>query len=292
MKLKKISRKLDLAEIIYYFGGTIIFLGLLTLISQNWASFNFLLKITFTLVLGVILHSLGLILKKFSITKSISPAFFLISALIIPIGFYILADNYGFDTTRAGVQSLIMGVLLLIYFFLYKIVSEKIFLVFAIIFGTCFLLSFSKYALPETWQPSLSRFYEYVVLIIGFIYLLLAQLISKTKHSFISGYLYTFGALAILSSALLLGEGRAYKRLFWDWSYIVFIFGAVFLSAYTKRRSIFVLAVIFLTIYILKITSEYFVKSLGWPVALVLAGMLIIAVTFSCIFLKGKYLKS
>ena len=44
--------------------------------------------------------------------------------------------------------------------------------------------------------------------------------------------------------------------------------------------------------YILKITSEYFSSGLGWPLALILAGLAMIGVGYMSISIKKKYLSS
>ena len=43
--------------------------------------------------------------------------------------------------------------------------------------------------------------------------------------------------------------------------------------------------------YILKITSEYFTEGLGWPLALVLAGLAMIGVGYVSLSVSRKYLK-
>jgi hypothetical protein len=43
-------------------------------------------------------------------------------------------------------------------------------------------------------------------------------------------------------------------------------------------------------IYILKITGEYFQDGLGWPLALVLAGLALIAVGYVAVYVNNKYL--
>jgi len=44
--------------------------------------------------------------------------------------------------------------------------------------------------------------------------------------------------------------------------------------------------------YILKITFEYFSSGLGWPLALVIAGLAMIGVGYMSISLKKKYLST
>jgi hypothetical protein len=64
----------------------------------------------------------------------------------------------------------------------------------------------------------------------------------------------------------------------------------ILLSIWLKSKSFLVFGALFLMIYILKITSEYFTNSLGWPLALVLAGLLLIGIGALSVWLNKRYL--
>ena len=66
--------------------------------------------------------------------------------------------------------------------------------------------------------------------------------------------------------------------------------GIIFLSIYVKNKAFLVFGSMFLMGYILKITSEYFAQSLGWPLALVIAGLALIATGYFSFYLNKKYL--
>ena len=58
------------------------------------------------------------------------------------------------------------------------------------------------------------------------------------------------------------------------------------------RLGAFEMSSMYLMAYILKITAEYFTDSLGWPLALVLTGLALIAIGYLHFNLKSKYLSS
>ena len=89
---------------------------------------------------------------------------------------------------------------------------------------------------------------------------------------------------------MALGGFQPNQDAFWELIYPVIIFGALFTSVYIKSKSVLTMGTIFLMIYILKITAEYFSTGLGWPLALVIAGLMMIGAGYMSITIKAKYM--
>jgi hypothetical protein len=68
------------------------------------------------------------------------------------------------------------------------------------------------------------------------------------------------------------------------------VFGMIFLSVYVKSKAFLVFGTIFLIVYILKLTGEYFTSGLGWPLALVVAGLVIMVVGYYAVKINKQYL--
>jgi hypothetical protein len=113
---------------------------------------------------------------------------------------------------------------------------------------------------------------------------------SKNERAPLSGFLYSFGILGVLGAALILGEWTPNQNVFWELIYPILVFGALFLSIHIKSKAFLIWGTIFLMAYILKITAEYFSTGLGWPLALVIAGLAMIGVGYMSISIKNKYL--
>jgi hypothetical protein len=64
----------------------------------------------------------------------------------------------------------------------------------------------------------------------------------------------------------------------------------VYASVHVKSKALLTFGSLFLGAYLVKITSEYFSDSLGWPLALVIAGLLLMAVGYVTLRLKRTYL--
>src|SRR6266481_1024926 len=199
-------KKIGAAEIFYYIGGGIVFLGIAILLSQNWQSLNFATKILATLGSGIAAYFVGVLFSRDRRTENLSPAFFLISALVMPIGLFVLFDNAGFDARSYEIQSLISAAMLgtfLVSLFLFK---KNIFAFFSILFGTWFFFSLTSFLANDNTYFDVSQFYEYRFLVAGIAYILLAYAFSKNRHttSSLQGFLYGFGVVGFLFAAFAL----------------------------------------------------------------------------------------
>lgn len=286
-----LTKKLGIAEILYYIGGAIVFLGIAIFLAQNWATIGFATKVLSTLGAGIAAYIVGVLFTSNEKTETAGSAFYLISALVTPVGIGVIFDNAGFDTSSYGAQSLISGILLATYLLSYFVFQKNVFTLFSILFGTWFFFSFTSFLMGggpfyQDWE-----FYEYRVLVIGLSYMLLGYTFSKNERSPLSGFLYGFGILGFLGAALALGGWEPNQNIFWELIYPGLVFGALFLSVYIKSKAFLTWGTIFLMAYILKITSEYFSSGLGWPLALIIAGLAMIGVGYMSISIKRKYFK-
>lgn len=286
-----LTKKIGIAEILYYIGGAIVVLGIAILLAQNWGMLGFGAKVLATLGAGVAAYIVGLLFQRDEKTEMVGSAFYLISALVMPIGLYVVFDNAGFDIESFGTQSLISGILFAMYMSSYLLLRKSVFVVFSILFGTWLFFSLTSFMIGG--NPYFDwKFYVYRVLGVGLMYVLLGYSFSKTGLASLQGFLYSFGILGFLGAALVLGGWEPYQNVFWELVYPGLVFGVLFLSVHLKSKAFLTFGTLFLMGYILKITGEYFSSGLGWPLALVIAGLALIGVGYMSISLKKKYLTS
>lgn len=286
------NKKIGIAEILYYIGGGIVFLGITILIFQNWSTLNVFTRILATFGASIAAYFVGLLFDRDERTKNISSAFYLIFALVAPIGLYVIFDNAGFDINSYGLQSSIWAIILSSCFLSYMLFKKNIFVFFSIIFGTLLFFSFTSFIISGSLYFQDLKFNEYRVLIAGLSYILLGYAFSKSERAPLSAFLYGFGILGFLGSALALGGWSPEQNVFWELIFPVLVFGAIFISINIKSKAFLTWGTIFLMAYILKITSEYFSSGLGWPLALVIAGLAMIGVGYLSISIRKKYLSS
>lgn len=285
------SKHLNLSQVLYYIGGAIVFIGICVLIFQNWDYFTTAVKILVTLGVAIAAYIVGALFNRYPNYQGVGLAFFLISALVTPIGFYVLFNQLGLDTASAAIGLLVYLIAFVAFLASYFAFRQIIFTLFSIIFGTGVFFFLVQWLVGNNLASAdLSKILEYQILVTGLAYMFLGYYFKQTTQRALTGVLYAFGALGFLGAAIFLGGWQPNQSAFWELIYPLLVFGIIFLSVYIKSKSFLVFGSLFLIGYILKLTAEYFSSGLGWPTALVLAGLVIIVVGYYAVKLNKKYL--
>lgn len=205
-----------IAEVLYYIGGGVVFLGIVILLQQNWETLGFATKVLVTLGAGIAAYFVGLLFGRDERTEKAGSAFYLISALVLPMGLYIVFDNAGVDAGTLVFQSLISGIMFSMYFLSFSLFKKNVFLLFSILFGTWFLFSFTSFLVDGRPYFDIWKFYEYRLLMVGLSYVFLGYAFSKGKHVSLTRDLYGFGILGFLGAAMSLGGWEPEQNIFWE----------------------------------------------------------------------------
>lgn len=285
----EVTGHFNLAEILYFLGGGIVVLGIAIFLGQNWALLNGVTKIAVTLGAGTAAYVTAVILIADERTEKISSAFFLIAALVMPVGMYVTLSVAGLNIGY-GWMSFIAGFLLAIYLASYFLFWKNVLLLFGIFFATCFFFSFasSMIEIGSIWSGL--RLYEKLWLAVGLSYILLAYSFEQGARAPLAGFLYGAGIFVLLAAALLLTGWRPYQSHIWEAIYPFLTFGAMYLSVVLRNQKFLLFGTLFLMLYLLKITAAYFSDSLGWPLALVIGGLLLVAAGAMALHLKRRYI--
>jgi len=279
-----------MTELLYFIGGATVIVGIVVSLGQNWAELKLGTKLLVTIGSALAAHCLGLFIGRNQSSRAIEHAFFLIAAVIMPIGLYILINNSGYHAQTSGMQSIIAGSMLSLYLLSQLFLKKPIFTLLIIFFSTWFFLSFSFFLLKGTPFLQTETLGCYLLFIVGIVYLFLGHAFNWHNHTSLSMTLYGFGTLFALFSALLLGGWKPEQNLFWEISCPLLAFGALYLSVLIKNKIVLSLGTFFLITYLFKVTYQYFSSSFGWPVALVCLGLSIILIGYFPITIKNKYL--
>jgi len=285
-----LTTHLGITEILYFIGGAIVFLGIAVLLYQNWTTLNTFTKILSTLGSGMAAYFVGLLFSREEKLELVGQAFFFISALVIPIGIGIAFYEAHAEVTSPGTQSLISAILVFFFLGSYFVFRKHIFTIFAILYGTWLFFSFTSYLVGSSNQFDAFKFYQYRFLVAGLAYMLLGYAFSKDERAPISGMLYGLGVIGFLGAAIALGGWSPNQNVFWELIFPGLVFGIIFLSVQLKSKSFLIFGSLYLMAYILKITSEYFTEGLGWPLSLVLAGLMLIGIGYYSVYLNRKYI--
>jgi len=127
---------------------------------------------------------------------------------------------------------------------------------------------------------------EIAALAIGSSLLLAAIGVDRTPHSVITPSWYFFGAIGFLYGLFDLVERTAFEIVF-----IVIASGFVYLSAAVQSRTLLLVATAAILGYTGWFTGEHFADSLGWPLALMLFGLLMIGLSAVAFRIDRQYIR-
>jgi uncharacterized membrane protein (UPF0136 family) len=284
------SSSRNLINVFYAIGAIIAVVGVGILIGQHWEEIGFAGRILVTLGISLLSYVAALLFYKPE-QMTVSQVMFTVSAALAPLGSYVLLNeaNISFDW---GTQIFVSLALLFIFGAAFIISRKNILVVICVGLGT-----WAYYALIfKVFSPDYYGSFDilkWAAMLLGFSYLLISyghhavsRAVSTTdakEKKAVENILYSLGTLAILSAGISIGG-------FFDLPYIILIFGAFYGSVYLKSRGMLILGALFLMAHIIKLTSKYFVDSIGWPVSLIVIGFLVIGVGYLTYYLNKKYI--
>lgn len=278
-----------LSAVLYFIGGSVVFLGMVFLIAQEWNGFSSAMKIFVTLGSGIAAFVVGVLFANQERLGAAGPAFFLIAALLMPGGLFVTFDEFGINIDTTLVQIQITGILLATYLAAYLLMRRNVLLTFALVFGSWLFMASMDFMVRGVPWFDHWRFFSYTILMLGVAYMLLAYSFSDTQRSVLSGWLYSFGAIGFLSAGLALGGWKPSQSMFWESIYPGLVFAIIFLSTHLKSKALLVFGSLALGVYLTKITAQYFSDSIGWAFALVIIGFLLMGVAYLAVRLNRRY---
>ena len=274
------------SKLLYFIGGGVIFIGIVAFVAQVWDALGPLMHVVITLGAGLAALTSGVLLSWHGRLGAAGPAFFLIAALVLPLGMAVALDEAGLDPEKLGLQSLMAIVLLTAFLAVYRLFRASSLLVYAIVYATWAFFAITGFMAGPDPRFAEAEFFEYRILAVGLAFLVLGWAFSGTERDGLSGPLYAFGSLAFLGSALALGGWKPSQNVFWELVFPGLVFVVLYLSVALKSMALLTFGSLFLGAYLAKITGEYFSDSMGWPLALMLLGLLLMGVGYLTFRLK------
>lgn len=276
----------SVTRMLYLIGAAIVVVGIIIFVSQIWEDIGSIGRISITLGLGMLFAALGSMLLKQKPTERIGPVFHVIGGLLIPGGAMVTLTELGRESTQLLPVAITYGIIFVFYLALAQIHKHVVLTFFTIINGTTFVYVLIESLLQNTTYR-LEDLYVYLTMVVGTSYILLAHSFKNTWNKDLVGVLCFFGSAAFLGSAI----SQVSDSVLWQVIYFIFIGAGLYLSIFLKSRAILIVSTIFLIGHISYITSEYFADSLGWPISLVLLGLIFIGLGYSSFRINKKYIQ-
>jgi hypothetical protein len=268
-----------LTRVFSYLGGIFILAGLTAYITLSWHHLNSAARILITLGPGIICLVLAVTMALQPTRRSSVAILVFLSAVFQTIGLFVAV--YEFSTSGGDIRVaalLIFGVLGAQYGLLFAKVKRTSFLFFTIYFSIGAFVNMCSL---------LNLTYNLIEFICGLSLLALSYGLQRTPYNSICGFGYFVGSVVLLWMAF---------DIVWDTSFeILYLAIAAFMlyaSTIVGSRSILITSAIALFSYISYFTGKHFMDSIGWPICLIIVGVVFFGMAHLVLRLNKKLVSS
>lgn len=283
-RLAKVPAKTGKAEssiivkLLSYLGGILIFAGLGAYISLVWDDLESAARVIITFGPGLIALILGIAALRDKRYEKAATPLFLIAAFLEPTGLFVFLREYFEGDNPALAGMIVFGPLMVQMGLIFWKTNRTSLLFFTLFYG--FAFSWAAMDFVEIDD-------DFISFVLGLSGLLITHVLNKTRHRamvpffyFIFGWAMAGGAYAIL---------KDFKPF--DFGLIGIAGLMVYASVIAKSRSFLVASVITMLVYIGYFTDEYFAYMVGWPIALIVMGLIMVGLSAYAVKL-GKKIKA
>lgn len=291
------KKRLSATSILYSIGGLILILGIGSFVFSFWNDLNGAVRVLITLGFAAAAYIAGTMLRGETDHGNISRVLFFVSGILAPIGAFVSLDTLGIDYSGFGWSATVALLLTAVYGASLFFFRTAEFAFFTTVFSTWTIYAVVGYTLEMSGGAQLLEdAYKYLTIAIGAAYLLIQSVIASSTVDAETGardqrafdrFLTFFGAAGIFGALIALSDWSPNQSLFWEFVSVVAVLGGLVLASRTANRTLLKTSALFVFILIIRFTSEYFVDSLGWPIALIVAGIALLAAGYGLIAL-GK----
>jgi len=278
-------------KIFNYVGGTLIFLGISYFIVNHWEFLNSFTKIFSTLGAAIAAFIVGMLFQVAKKFDPVSAAFYMIAGLLFPIGLQVTL-NVANVSWATDISNVFISTLCLVVFLTAQLYAPRtIFLLFTILFASLFYMSILDFIVHKS-NVIYSYLDNYEMITLGIAYICLGYYLDKNYKHILTGPLYFFGGLFILSASFSLGSNLISGSAIPLWEIItpILIILIFALSVPLRSKSFLYLGAIFLLLYICDMSGKFIrlFGDMGWSLILIILGLLLMLIGYMVIYIHKK----
>jgi hypothetical protein len=280
------------SKLLLSLGGAIVVLGIGILLAQHWADLPSIARVIVSLGAGGVALIAGIVLDRRY--PQGSGALYAIAGSILPLGCGIALYEAGI-VAGSFLQAGVWAILAAVAWIGIVLAPRPQFLFWTVLYGS--LAFFSLVGGLFQWGPAdgMQHTFSIYSFIIAGVSITICGLYASSfdgigsfkqrihlQSSAFAAVFYCFGALMLFAALLALGGWRPsdVQGIIAEIAFLPIALGALYASVYIKSRLLTVLTVLFSGIYGAKMSAEYFAETLGWPIVLICAGIIVITLGF------------
>jgi uncharacterized membrane protein len=264
-----------LQRVMVYIGGLFIFTGVCVYIGIVWEDLPSLARVIVTFGTGLVAFFLGLISLEDPRYSKASTPLFLIAAFLQPVGLFVLLDKY-FPSSHDAVKAalVVFGFMTVQQFVAFVSRNRSSLLFFSLFFFYLFLSALVEKADIEPPDS---------VMLLGLSGLYVSYGLTKTIHHAVAPFFFFFAGISVAAASFDYFEDSALDVLL-----IGVSGGLIALSVFAKSRTLLTVGIISLLAFLGYFTDEYFKDIVGWPIALIILGFLMIGISVFAVKIGRK----
>jgi hypothetical protein len=261
-----------------YLGGTFVFAGIGVFIALQWGAMNSAARVVVTLGPGVVAFILAILSHRETRFDKITAPLFLMAAVLEPMGMLVAFEEFGSGGDWRIASLITAGTMALQFGASVKVVRRSTPLFMAILFSVLF------------WWTALDLLdvsAQTTALVIGGSVFLAAVGLDRTAHRDISPFWYFLGSAAFLEGFFDLVDRTPFEIMF-----IAVAAGFVYLSVVLHSRALLIVATLGILAYTGWFTRQHFADSVGWPIALIMFGAVMIGLSALAFRIDRDYVRA
>lgn len=264
-----------LQRVMIYIGGAFIFMGICVYIGMIWDDLDALSRVIISLGSGFVAFILGLFCLGDNRYIKASTPLFLIAAALEPTGLFVFMDEYlphTGDVIKAA--CVVFAFMTIQQGIAFSATRRTSLLFFSLLFFYAFLSVFMDWVNIGAPQGPF---------ILGISGLMVSWGLSRTNHTSISPFYYFWASLITAAAAF-----DIFKNSSFDVLLIGVSAGLIYLSTITASRTVLTIGVLSLLAFLGYFTDEYFKNIVGWPIALIIMGLIMMGISVFAVKLGMK----
>ena len=266
-----------LVRVLGVIGGTFVFAGVGVFIALHWSELNSAARVIVTLGSGLaafVLAVLGTRDPRFD--KAATPLF-LTAAALEPGGMFVAFEEFGSGGDWRWASLVTSGTMAAQFALTFAARQRSTLLFLTILFGTAFF--WTALDLVDVDNTAIS-------LVLGASMLLAAVGADRSGRSGITPFWYLAGATAFLYGVFDVVEGTPLEV-----GFLAVAAGFVYGSVLLHSRTLLAVATLAILAYTAYFTGEHFVDSVGWPLALVAFGLVLVGLSALAVRVDRDYVR-
>ncbi len=272
--------EISTTQLLQYIGGFIVLLGLGAFVATFWNDLVPVQRVLIALGGTLTAYVLGTALF-FADTRSQSGvAFHLIAGCMAPFAAFVTLEEMFTISMEPMTVALVSLTLLLIYAVTYLFLRHLLFTFFMLCASISFLYSTIQVILPDA--PI--ELWAHLTLLIGAAGIGVGRSFRGTHNEPLAEMMYFLGGAAMLiAPATVFGSIPA-----WELIYPFLLAFTFYLAISLHSKRLLTVSVLALMAYVVYMTGKHFADVVGWPIALIVLGILLIVIGYVALRFRDK----